>query len=220
MKTQALLSLAYLPPVAYFNKLIAYSTIWIDAHEHYIKQTYRNRCIIGGAGGLLPLTIPTEKTEALKCNIREVRISEHGNWRHVHRNAFVAAYGQTPFFEYYADEFLSLIDSGEKNLFSFNLELMKWVCEQIDIEPKWRFTTEYIRPEQLPADIDDWRDHIHPKINFRETDFLFEAKPYYQIFRDKYGFLPNLSIVDLLFNMGPESILVLQDSIKKIGWQE
>ena len=84
MKKEVILSSAYLAPVEYYTKLFAYDTIHIEQFDHYMKQTYRNRCTIASADGSLSLTIPTEKSDDLKCLMKDVRISDHGNWRHVH----------------------------------------------------------------------------------------------------------------------------------------
>lgn len=104
MKT-VFLSSAYLAPVEYYTKLLAYDKVFIEQHDHYMKQTYRNRCTIAAPDGELALSIPTVKPDTLKCPMRDIRISDHGNWRHLHWNAIESAYNHTPFFEYYKDDF-------------------------------------------------------------------------------------------------------------------
>ena len=99
------LSSAYLAPVEYYTKLLAYDQIYIEQHDHYTKQTYRNRCTIAAPDGELALSIPTVKPDTPKCPMRDIRISDHGNWRHLHWNAIESAYNHTPFFEYYKDDF-------------------------------------------------------------------------------------------------------------------
>lgn len=101
----AYLSSAYLAPVEYYTKLLAYDKVLVEQHDHYIKQTYRNRCTIAGPSGELALSIPTVKPDTLKCPMKDIRISDHGNWRHLHWNAIESAYNSTPFFEYYKDDF-------------------------------------------------------------------------------------------------------------------
>lgn len=214
MKENVLLTAAYLPPVSYFSKLYHARKVWIEVHDHYVKQTFRNRCTIGPVDGPLSLTIPTEKTDSLKCPMHEIRISEHGNWRHVHQHAFISAYKQSPFFDYYADEFFALLQNLNPSLLHFNLSLLQWVCVQIDLETDWQLTETYLSPDTLPSDWEDWREKIHPKLDFRLADPHFVVHPYYQVSQHKHPFMPNLSIVDLLFNMGPESILVLRDSYR------
>ena len=198
-------------PGGYYTKLYAYEKAYIERYDHYMKQTYRNRCVIASANGPLALTIPTEKADEAKCLMKDVRISDHGNWRHTHWNAFVAAYRQSPFFDYYADEFHRFYEQKYEFLYDFNGELCTWVCEQLDIQPVLCPTTDYVTE---PQSVDDFRERIHPKRDIAEAVPDFFPHPYYQVFEEKQGFQPNLSIVDLLFNMGPEGLLVLRDSIR------
>lgn len=209
---QIILNSAYLAPIEYYTKLYTYGTVYIEGWDSYMKQTYRNRCVIASAGGLQTLTIPTEKSEGAKCVMKDVRISDHGNWKHVHWNAFVAAYKHSPFFDYYADDFHRFYEKTYEFLYDFNMDLCKWVCEQIDLQPALLPTEDYV---VHPMGIDDYRDRIHPKKSFCE-DTDFSPVAYYQVFDSKMAFQPNLSIVDLLFNMGPESLLVLRDSVTSI----
>lgn len=210
MEKTVLLSSAYLPPVSYFSKLYAYEKICVERFDHYMKQSYRNRCVIASAAGPLSLTIPTEKSEDPKCLMKDVRISDHGNWRHVHWNAFVAAYKQSPFFDYYADEFHEFFEKRYSFLFDFNSELCNWLCEQLDMHPVVAWSDDFIVDT---AGMDDFREQIHPKKRLQTDDASFKAVPYYQVFQEKQGFQPDLSVADLLFNMGPEGLLVLRDSI-------
>ena len=206
MKT-AYLSSAYLAPVEYYTKLLAYDKIFIEQHDHYMKQTYRNRCTITGPDGELTLSIPTVKPDTPKCPMKDIRISDHGNWRHLHWNAIESAYNNTPFFEYYKDDFRPFYEKKYEFLFDFNEELCRLVCELIDIHPVIERIAEY--KMEFTVDEADFREIIHPKKDFRTADTAFVPQPYYQVFESKLGFLPNLSIIDLLFNMGPESLLIL-----------
>ena len=210
MEKTVLLSSAYLPPVSYFSKLYAYEKVCVERFDHYMKQSYRNRCVIASAAGPLSLTIPTEKSEDPKCLMKDVRISDHGNWRHVHWNAFVAAYKQSPFFDYYADEFHEFFEKRYSFLFDFNTELCNWLCEQLDMHPVVTWSDDFIVDT---AGMDDFREQIHPKKRLQTDDASFKAVPYYQVFQEKQGFQADLSVADLLFNMGPEGLLVLRDSI-------
>ncbi len=210
MEKTVLLSSAYLPPVSYFSKLYAYEKVCVERFDHYMKQSYRNRCVIASAAGPLSLTIPTEKSEDPKCLMKDVRISDHGNWRHVHWNAFVAAYKQSPFFDYYADEFHEFFEKRYSFLFDFNTELCNWLCEQLDMHPVVTWSDDFIVDT---AGMDDFREQIHPKKRLQTEDASFKAVPYYQVFQEKQGFQADLSVADLLFNMGPEGLLVLRDSI-------
>ena len=200
----AYLSSTYLGPVQQYCKMYQYPEVRIEAAENYLKQTYRNRCLIAAANGPLSLSIPIVKPDTLKCLTKDIRISDHGNWRHLHWNAISSAYNSSPFFEYYEDDFAPFYENKYDFLFDFNEELRQMVCNLLDIHPHVVFTTDFETEVE-----NDFRG-ISPK---RESgDSTFCPKPYYQVFQDKHGFIPNLSIIDLLFNTGNEGILVLRDS--------
>ena len=200
----AYLSSTYLGPVQQYCKMYQYPEVRIEAAENYLKQTYRNRCLIAAANGPLSLSIPIVKPDTLKCLAKDIRISDHGNWRHLHWNAISSAYNSSPFFEYYEDDFAPFYEKKYDFLFDFNEELRQMVCNLLDIHPHVVFTTDFETEVE-----NDFRG-ISPK---RESgDSTFCPKPYYQVFQDKHGFIPNLSIIDLLFNTGNEGILVLRDS--------
>lgn len=202
----ALLTSAYLAPVQYYTKLMQCAgTAYIEAYDNYTKQTYRNRCMIADANGALALTIPTEKTGEGKCLMRDIRISDHGNWRHQHWNALEAAYRHTPFFQYYEDDFRPFYEKKIGFLYDFNMQLTELVCSLIGLDVTLSTTEEYMHKTD---DIADFRHIITPKMSWEE-DTDFHPTAYYQVFKEKHGFIPNLSIADLLFNMGPESILIL-----------
>ena len=209
---QILLSSAYLPPVQYFAHLQNAEQVWIEQYDHYQKQTYRNRCVIAAPDGPLSLTVPIEKPNTQKAFMRDIRISDHGNWRHLHWNAIESAYNHTPFFEYYKDDFRPFYEKKFDFLVDYNEQLCQLICQLIDIDTSLQRTESYIA--EPSNTIIDLRDAIHPKKEVM-NEASFAIVPYYQVFQERLGFLPNLSIIDLLFNMGPESILVLQQSIKK-----
>lgn len=203
--SQALLSSAYFGPVQWFQKLHRYDRCLIERYDNYVKQTYRNRCVIAATGGPQTLTVPIERYDGSKCLMRDIRISDHGAWRHVHWNAIVSSYGESPFFDYYADDILPFFERRWKYLYDFNLDITHTVCSLLDIRPVIEPTSDYIRTEDVAAD--DFRDVIRPKHPL--PDAAFEPRPYYQVYSRKHGFLPNLSILDLLFNEGPEGIFLL-----------
>lgn len=212
MKRSIYLSSAYLGPVQYYTKLFAYEHVYVEQYDHYLKQTYRNRCVIATADGPLALSIPTVKPDTLKCLMKDIRISDHGNWRHLHWNALESAYRHSPFFEYYADDFRPFYEKRYEFLYDFNEELCHMVCSLIDIQPHIRRTDDY--KQLFLTNETDARELISPKQPWQD-DKEFNPKPYYQVFQERNGFLPNLSVADLLFNMGTESVLVLRDSYKQ-----
>lgn len=204
-----LLSSCYLPPVQWFTKLCGYERVWVEQYDNYTKQTFRNRCIIDSPEGPLSLSLPVEKISAGKCLMKDVRISDHNHWRSIHWHALSSSYLSSPFFEYYQDDFRPFYERKWTFLIDFNEELVAKCCELIDLQPNILRTHEYTAQDSQRC---DFRSSIHPKQNF-ENDTEFVATPYYQVFQHKHGFLPNLSIVDLIFNMGPEALLVLMNSL-------
>lgn len=208
-----LLSTAYAPPISYFAKLYEYQgkEIGLEAQEHYLKQSYRNRCRILSPNGVQALTIPVEQFLSLKTKIRDVRISEHGSWRHLHAQALRTAYGASPFFEYYADELLPFYERRYSFLWDFNEELLRVLTRQLQLEVSWSATEEFADPAEESPDTCDLRYVIHPKKRHSVAGLM--RPPYYQLYQDRFGFVEELSILDLLFEMGPESLLILRDSL-------
>lgn len=198
----AYLSTAYLPPVRYFSTLVRFGEVRIETAENYPKQTFRNRCLIATANGLQALTVPVVKPHSPKCPVRDILISDHGNWRHRHWHALVSAYNRSPFFEYYADDFRPFYERKYTCLVEYNDALLSMLCELLDIHPVITHTETYD-----PFVENDFRNATDPR--HPSPDATFTPRPYCQVFRDKYGFIPNLSIADLLFNMGPEAVFFL-----------
>ena len=206
--TTALLQTTYFGPVQWYQKLYRYDRCLIEQHDSYQKQTYRNRCVIATANGLQALTVPVEhgtttlEQETIKT--KDLRISDHNQWRRVHWNALQSAYSESPFFEYYADDIRPFFEQKYDYLIDFNEAIRQKMCELIDIHPQVVYSSAFMADSPEAA---DFRDVIHAK--HPQPDADFGPKRYWQVFQHKHGFLPNLSILDLLFNMGPESIFYL-----------
>lgn len=201
MKNNALLPSVYLGSVQYFSKLLSYPSVMIEHYEHFPKQTYRNRCNIYGANGLLSLSIPLEKRKE-KTITKDIRISYENNWQKIHWRSLESSYRCSPFFEYYEDDLAPFYTKKINYLVEFNEAMLELIMRLTGIKKKFLYTTEY---HQNYPDTDDFRKSISPKINF-EHDTDFTCKPYLQVFENKSGFIPNLSIIDLLFNQGNDSI--------------
>ena len=202
-----ILSSTYFGPVQWYQKLTGSDTVYLEQHDHFIKQTYRNRCVIATTQGPQALTVPVESQQGLridKTELKDVRISDHGAWRHLHWQALQSAYGESPFFEFYADDLRPFFEKRWDFLFDFNLAITRKMCELLDIEPHIELTEAYM---PCPEDAVDYRDAIRPKHPL--PDASFTPRPYYQVYQQKFGFLPNLSILDLLFNEGNEAVLYL-----------
>ena len=204
---EILLSTAYMAPVQAYARMYKADSVREERCETFLKQTYRNRCLIMTANGPLALTVPIVHCGG-NVPVSEVRISQQGNWQKLHWNALVSAYERSPFFEYYADDFLPFYKEKWELLTDFNAALRDTVLRLLDISVEVKPTVEYVRDFQG----EDCRMLISPKSKL-ENDRRFHPRPYYQVFAHKFGFVPGLSIADLLFNMGPESRLILRDSL-------
>ena len=201
----SLLATTYFGPVQWYQKLNQSDRCLIERHDHFIKQTYRNRCVIATTNGLQALTVPIERFEGAHCAMLNIRISDHGSWRHLHWNALQSAYGESPFFEFYADDIRPFFERRWDFLVDFNMETTQKMCELLDIQPHITLTDAYVSAEDVG--ITDYRDVIRPKNPL--PDDRFQPRRYYQVYEQKHGFQPNLSILDLLFNEGPEAVLYL-----------
>ena len=225
---KALLSTTYFGPIQWYQKLYRSEEVQIEQWESFQKQTYRNRCLIATTQGVQALTVPVERNSQLSTLnsqlIKDVRISDHGNWRHLHWNALVSAYGESPFFEYYQDDIRPFFEKRWDYLLDFNEAIREKMCELLDIQPKVKYSLEFkvysLEMNTLVAEKStinykqstinkeiDFREGIRPKHPMEDPDF--EPKPYYQVYQQKHGFLANLSVLDLMFNMGPEGIFYL-----------
>lgn len=211
MKTQALLSIAYLAPVQYYSKFCLFEKIIIEQFENYSKQTYRNRCIIASANGPLVLSIPVERTESLKIPIRDTRIEYRTNWQKIHFKAIESAYKNAPYYLYYIDDLIPFYTKNHKFLFDFNIAIQEVILKNIGLSTDIIFTEDYI--SQPWKNCDDFRESIHPKPRLQKKDSSFSSVQYPQVFDLKYNFIPNLSILDLLFNAGPDAKDILRESI-------
>ena len=199
------------------QKLNRYDQVFIERCDNFTKQTYRNRCLIATANGVQALTVPIERYEGAKCPMRDIRISDHGEWRHLHWNAIVSAYGESPFFQYYADDLRPFFERRWHYLFDFNMEITAKLCELLDVRPRITISDEYMdaatieqrlsREQGCEVRVDDFRDAIRPKHPL--PDATFAPRTYYQVHSLRQGFQPNMSVLDLLCNEGPEGIFYL-----------
>ena len=146
------ISTTYLGPVQQYCKLFQYPEVHLETAENYLKQTFRNRCTIAAANGPLALSIPIVKPDTLKCPTKDIRISDHGNWRHLHWNALVSAYNMSPFFEYYEEDFAPFYEKKYEFLFDYNEELRQLICRLLDLHPNVIYTEEYQSEEMCIRD--------------------------------------------------------------------
>ena len=215
-----LLETAFMPPVSYFAAIaedftLSYGRVVslvparlrLEACENYQKQSYRNRCRIYAAGGVESLTLPVvHEGGTSSLPIREIRVDWSRDWLPRMERAIVSAYESSPYFEYYRDSLFDILESRPEKLFDLNISLIHYFLGKIGISADIDFTTEYERPGETAPDIRDLRGLIHPK----RPSILKTEKPYWQVFAAKYGFKSDLSVMDLLFNEGPDSISYLK----------
>jgi hypothetical protein len=166
----------------------------IDIHEHYLKQSYRNRCVILSANGPLALTVPVKK-KTQKQPMATLEIEYDFDWQKQHWESIRSAYNSSPYFLYYQDYFEKMYSTKPKCLIEWNMKLIETVLQCIKVECTMHFSTQYLKQEN-----NDFRERIHPK-----REHIFVHPLYMQVFAEKYPFHNNLSVLDLLFNKGPES---------------
>jgi len=212
-QTPVILSTAYLPPIQYFAWLLHSNSVFIEQHENYVKQTYRNRCTILSANGPIHLTIPTAKKSGEKVPIRDVEIEYSTPWQKNHWKALESAYQNSPYFEHLADDLAPVYNGKIKYLFDLNQKLMEVLFSFLDFDPKIELTNSYI--SDYPGDVIDLREFISPKTDIALDNQIFRPHPYYQVFGHKGDFVPNLSIIDLICNEGLLTLEVLEKCIKK-----
>ncbi|MGL5786739.1 MAG: WbqC family protein [Bacteroidales bacterium] len=200
----------YLAPVSHYAFMYKAERTEIEIQEHFQKQSFRNRCNILSANGVMPLTIPVEKSEFKKPCLKDMKISDHGNWRHLHWNAIKSSYNSSAFFEYYRDEFAPFYEKKYEYLIDFNEAMRALIFDQLEIEREIIQTDIY--DKVTPEGVLDLRGYAEPQIKIG-PELNLVSKPYYQVFQTKYGFQSDLSIIDLLFNMGPESEIILRDML-------
>ncbi len=206
-----LLSISYFGSIQYFTKFLLYPRRIIEQFDHYTKQTYRNRCRIYGANGMLTLSVPVLKGPHHKTYVRDIRIDYSKNWRKLHRKGIESAYRHSPYFEFYMDEIWSLLDKKHEFLLDLNLEILDYLLEVMEVNGDYSLTDAYLEPGSLPAV--DFREVIHPKKELAD-DPCFRAEPYPQVFAERSGFQENLSLIDLLFNEGPNAVPILERCIR------
>lgn len=196
MQSLAIFPLFYLPPISYFKELKRFGNEFLlEKEEHFPKQTFRNRATIYSPNGSLDLIVPVIRGSKIHTRIKDVRISNDFNWQRLHWKSLESCYRNSAYFEYYEDEFARFYHQKYEFLFDYNLEVVQWLFKQLKTTASFEVTAEY---HEIPEELD-----FRGRTLFKKPEGEF--KPYFQVFDDREGFKPNLSIVDLLFNQGPQS---------------
>ncbi|MCH7657304.1 MAG: WbqC family protein [Bacteroidetes bacterium] len=212
-KESIILSTAYLGPICYYSRFFLPYPVLIEKNENYLKQSYRNRCVIYGANGPLTLAVPVQRGSFHKTAINELEIDYVTDWQANHLRSIISSYKSAPFFEFYIDDLIPCYQQKIRYLIDYNTSLMKILLRHLEIKQGFSFTKSFIK--QYPSKLLDFREKIHPKKTFRDP--FFKNLEYTQVFSPKHGFIPNLSILDLLFNLGPGSAELLKKSIITTG---
>ncbi len=205
-----LLSTAYFPPLSYMVALSASmrqcNFAYVEACENYQKQSYRNRCDFYAASGRQSLIVPVvHEGGTFSHPITEIRIDRSKPWLQQHIRAIVSAYKKAAFFDYYWDGILAILESQPETLWELNLTLLRHFLDILSLPADLRFTESFVPSSRVPAGTLDLREAIHPKRPDRIMGHEGMKKPYFQVFACKHGFIPNLSVIDLLFNEGPDA---------------
>jgi hypothetical protein len=197
---------AFLPNIAYLKRLLASSDACIDLGEHFVKQTQRNRTVILGSNGVMPIIIPLRKKDSSSLpnssrRVVDMEISYAEDWQTKALRAIQSSYKNSPYFEHYQEEFEHLLMSQEPLLYRYNKAFIEWLLKQLDVSATLAYSEEYV----------DAGDHLdYRSVDFYHPTFDVQPIPYKQVFTHKMPFVANLSVIDLLFNKGPEALPFLQ----------
>lgn len=197
MQSLAIFPLFYHPPVSYFSDLKNQNfEFLIEKYEHFPKQTFRNRATIASPNGTLDLIVPVIKGSKVHTPVKDVKISYDLKWQRLHWLSLQTCYRSSAYFEFYEDGLIPFYEKKYNFLFDYNLELFGWLSKQLKLTQNFQFTNAY---ESIAEQLD-----FRNKFNKKDI-YLSETKPYFQVFSDRNPFIPNLSILDLLFNQGPQT---------------
>ena len=193
----------YFPNIHQFTQIIKANNILFEVSDNYQKQTFRNRTYIYGANGKLGLFIPVIHTHKNRELFKDVKISYESNWMDLHLKSLQSAYRSSPYFEYFEDNFIKLYSEKEKFLVDFNIKCIKLISNLLDLDLDFKISSEYV---EKTNDIIDLRD-----LSNARKEKKIETPKYIQVFESKHGYLNNLSILDLIFSEGTNSVLLMNN---------
>ena len=193
----------YFPNIHQFTQIIKANNILFEISDNYQKQTFRNRTYIYGANGKLGLFIPVIHTHKNRELFKDVKISYESNWMDLHLKSLQSAYRSSPYFEYFEDDFIKLYSKKEKFLVDFNIKCIKLISNLLDLDLDYKISSEYV---EKTNDIIDLRD-----LSNARKQKTIETPKYIQVFELKHGYLNNLSIIDLIFSEGPNSVSLINN---------
>ena len=207
----ALFSTAYFPPISYVAAMLDKPVVLVEQYETFPKQTYRNRAVVATANGLLPLSVPVVRTNGNHTYTKDMDICYNENWTAKHWRAIESAYNSSPYFLYYKDDVEAILNKKHRTLLELNMHILAFVFKKLKVTKEIILSTDFVTAG-AGADIEDYRNRFSPK-----NKEIIQLSPYDQVFEDRFGFVPNLSILDLLFNMGPDSLGYLKEVAKILG---
>lgn len=206
-KCSSLFSTAYFPPVSYVAALLQSNSIVVEQYETFPKQTYRNRTVVATANGLLALTVPVVRTNGNHTYTKDMAICYNENWALKHWRAIESAYNSSPYFLYYKDEVEVILNKQHATLIELNMDILAFVVKKLKVKKEVILSDDYI--SQIGEGTIDYRNHFSPK-----NKELLSLPEYDQVFEDRYGFQSDISILDLIFNLGPDSLGYLKEVMK------
>lgn len=199
MMQDILLPVLYLPNASYFKTIKdAEGDLLLERFENYPKQTFRTRTQISTANGVLELFVPIQHGRKERVAMKDVRINYDHPWQRLHWLSLQTAYRSSAYFEYYEDDLLPFYEKKYEFLMDFHVDQLTLLLKLLKLKKEIKFTDSY---QELDSAEQDFRKIIHPK----KPSLISDQKPYYQLFEDKNGFIPNLSVIDLLFSQGPQA---------------
>ncbi len=196
-------NLYYLPQISWFKEVIHEHEITLEQHDNWQKSSFRNKTVIAGANELQTLSIPIIGGREQKTTYKDIRICYTDRWQQVHLTAIKSAYSSAPFFEHYVDYFSPFYEKKTEFLFDYNFELLQLCFKLLKTERKILRTDDY--KKEIPDALD-----IRNSYNTKKEIFK-PSKSYIQVFSERQGFQPNVSVIDLLFNEGPETVKYIMD---------
>ena len=198
MVGKILVSTAYIPPVEYFSLISRADKVLIEREENYIKQSYRNRCYILSAHGPQLLSVPVYLGSQHKTQLKDIRIDYSKRWQQVHLGAITASYSASPYYQFYFESIEKAISKKNNFLIDLNTEITESILKMLKLKTELGFTSQF----EVSSESDhDYRYKLAPK-----KVSLFRVREYLQVFDDNNGFVHGLSIIDLIFNTGPEAV--------------
>lgn len=207
----ALFSTAYFPPISYVAAMLDKQVVVVEQYETFPKQTYRNRAVVATANGLLSLTVPVVRINGNHTYTKDMAICYNENWAVKHWRAIESAYNSSPYFLYYKDEVEAILNKQYIGLVDLNMDILSFVFKKLKVAKDIMLSTDFVLAGDV-ATIEDYRNRFSPK-----NKEILQLPPYDQVFEDRYGFQSDISILDLLFNLGPDSLGYLKEVIKILG---